>query len=470
MADMGTTLPRDFSRVVLTLENVLIPEDKLNVTPSMLDGLDKETETDLRVLGCELIQTAGILLKLPQTAMATGQVVFQRFYYSKSFVKHNMEVLAMACINLASKIEESPRRIRDVINVFHHVKQVRNKRTIHPMVLDQNYINLKNQVIKAERRVLKELGFCVHVKHPHKIIVSYLQVLEHIDNPKLVQSSWNYMNDSLRTDVLVRYQPEAVACACIFLAARRLQVPLPSNPPWYELFRVDRLDIEAICMALLHLYARAKPNYDQLEKIVEEAKKQQVEAKQRAKSGAPSGNGTPNSGSRANSPKNVSPRPSLLPSVKKIKMEDDTRSDNGSSFSEKMNHKQKRRHDDSDASRSTRSKSRSRTSGSSRSGSGSPPPKRSRGPRSPSRHHKKDKYQDLDDRYSKDKRSHKRKRHARSRSLSRSPPRHSSSKSSSKKYYKEKRRSYTPDKSHRSRKHRNGHRDSPRDRYDKHRR
>ena len=37
------------------------------------------------------------------------------------------------------------------------------------MVLDQNYISLKNQVIKAERRVLKELGFCVHVKHPHKV-------------------------------------------------------------------------------------------------------------------------------------------------------------------------------------------------------------------------------------------------------------------------------------------------------------
>ena len=25
--------------------------------------------------------------------MATGQVLFQRFYYSKSFVKHNMEVI-----------------------------------------------------------------------------------------------------------------------------------------------------------------------------------------------------------------------------------------------------------------------------------------------------------------------------------------------------------------------------------------
>lgn len=37
------------------------------------------------------------------------------------------------------------------------------------MILDGAYVSLKNAVIKAERRVLKELGFCVHVKHPHKV-------------------------------------------------------------------------------------------------------------------------------------------------------------------------------------------------------------------------------------------------------------------------------------------------------------
>lgn len=60
------TMERDFSKVIITLENVLIPDDKLSPTPSMQDGLDLETETDLRIHGCELIQTAGILLKLPQ--------------------------------------------------------------------------------------------------------------------------------------------------------------------------------------------------------------------------------------------------------------------------------------------------------------------------------------------------------------------------------------------------------------------
>lgn len=59
---------KPYGKIVLTLQNCLLPEDKLNSTPSHLDGLDAETETDLRILGCELIQTAGILLKLPQVS------------------------------------------------------------------------------------------------------------------------------------------------------------------------------------------------------------------------------------------------------------------------------------------------------------------------------------------------------------------------------------------------------------------
>jgi len=54
------------TKVMLTLSNVLLPKEKLTSTPSMIDGLDFDTEVDLRIVGCEWIQTAGILLKLPQ--------------------------------------------------------------------------------------------------------------------------------------------------------------------------------------------------------------------------------------------------------------------------------------------------------------------------------------------------------------------------------------------------------------------
>lgn len=117
---------KPYGKVILTLKNQLLPEERLLNTPSQKDGLSLDAETDLRIYGCELIQSAGILLKLPQVAMATGQVLLQRFYYSKSLVRHPVEHTAMGCVCLASKIEEAPRRVRDVINVFTHIRQVNN--------------------------------------------------------------------------------------------------------------------------------------------------------------------------------------------------------------------------------------------------------------------------------------------------------------------------------------------------------
>jgi hypothetical protein len=63
------TQPTVYGKISLQLTNCLLPEEKLSPTPSEVDGLDKDTETDLRILGCELIQTAGMLLKLPQVRL-----------------------------------------------------------------------------------------------------------------------------------------------------------------------------------------------------------------------------------------------------------------------------------------------------------------------------------------------------------------------------------------------------------------
>lgn len=59
---------QQYERVILTLNNVLLPPEKLypNPTPSTSEGLSWDIEYDLRLQGCELIQTACLLLKLPQ--------------------------------------------------------------------------------------------------------------------------------------------------------------------------------------------------------------------------------------------------------------------------------------------------------------------------------------------------------------------------------------------------------------------
>ncbi|XP_062384028.1 cyclin-L1 [Sardina pilchardus] len=389
---------KHYSEVYLAIDSSIVPEERLSPTPSMLDGLDLETETDLRILGCELIQSAGILLRLPQVAMATAQVLFQRFFYSKSFIKHSFEIVAMSCINLASKIEESPRRVRDVINVFHHLKQNRDrKRSFASLVLDQNYINTKNQVIKAERRILKELGFCVHVKHPHKVIVMYLQVLECEKNQMLVQTAWNYMNDALRTNVFVRFEAETIACACIYLAARALQIPLPSKPHWFLLFGGTEEDLKEICITTLKVYSRKKPNYEQLEREVEKKKLLLDEAKLKAKGLNP--NSTPAfTGTEGFSPasKPCSPREVKLEDkspVSKAPKESEERQpiskipanglnkDAKESFQNGQNHSRSRSHSRSPHRQITSRRSRSGTYSSH--SSHSPSPRQHKGHRSP---------------------------------------------------------------------------------------
>lgn len=68
----------------------------------------------------------------------------------------------------------------------------------------------------------------------------------------------NFMNDSLRTDVFVRYQPETIAVACVYLSARKLKIPLPKKPSWYQVLGVEEDDIKDCCYRMICLYNRKK--------------------------------------------------------------------------------------------------------------------------------------------------------------------------------------------------------------------
>jgi len=90
-----------------------------------------------------------------------------------------------------------------------------------------------------------------------------------------------FQNDSLRTDIFLRYKPETIACACIHLAARTVDSPvvLPSQPfPWFELFDASDRDVRDISTTILGLYTRREvPNFRGIAAHVERLHQQMLE-------------------------------------------------------------------------------------------------------------------------------------------------------------------------------------------------
>ncbi|CAB4286958.1 unnamed protein product [Prunus armeniaca] len=246
------------------LDTFYLTDEQLHNSPSRKDGIDEATETMLRIYGCELIQESGILLKLPQAVMATGQVLFHRFYCKKSFAGFDVKKVAASCLWLASKLEEEcPKKARQVIIVFHRMECRReNKLATEPLDLNsKKYSDLKTELSRAERHILKEMGFVCHVEHPHKFISNYLATLGTPTPRELTQEAWNLANDSLRTTLCVRFKSEVVACGVVYAAARRFRVPLPENPPWWKAFDAEKSGIDQVCRVLAHLYSLPKANY-----------------------------------------------------------------------------------------------------------------------------------------------------------------------------------------------------------------
>lgn len=261
--------------VKFDFDNWTVPLEIINKRTA--DPSQAKIEQDLKMLGCDLIQNAGIILKLPQVAMSTAQMLFQRVHYTEDFtvMKEPVDITAMASLFLAAKIEEQPKRSKDIVIAFLIVINQRLKRSFE--IREEEYEFIKSKVFTSERKILKNLGFCVRSSYPHKIIVTYYKgLLNALDLDKnvwsvdriedIIQRAWNYCNDSLRTDVFVRYPKEAVAVACIHMANEDMHSPFPKssdNRSWYLLFDVTDEQIKEVCKSIKNLYERALPSYRQ---------------------------------------------------------------------------------------------------------------------------------------------------------------------------------------------------------------
>jgi len=221
----------------------------------------------LRRAACAFLSDTGAHLKMPQLTIATATVLFHRFYAIHQIKDKDKDLTAMTCLFLAGKVEETPRKLKHVIEIgfkyLHHrdVNQ-KDKET-------EEYLQLREQVLLHEFLLLQTLGFDLQIDHPYKNLLAVVRSLK--ADKELAQFAWNFVNDSLRTTVCLQYPPSVVALACIYLAAKYRRSILGDGKKWWTEHSVTLVQLHDIARQILELYENS-PDMEALRQAMDKDK------------------------------------------------------------------------------------------------------------------------------------------------------------------------------------------------------
>ncbi|XP_033125866.1 cyclin-K-like isoform X2 [Anneissia japonica] len=235
----------------------LYDKDELVNTPSTKDSIDPSTEARYRREGARFIIEVGTELGLRFDTMASGVVYYHRFYMIHSFKEFPRFVTGAACLFLAGKVEETPKKCKDIIRVA------------RIQIPDAHWTffgdDPREEIMTYERILLQTLKFDLQIEHPYSYLLKHAKSFkgEKDKIQKLVQMAWTFVNDSLCTTLCLEWEPDIISIAFLYLAGRLSKSDLldwtckNSRIKWWENLNEEvTIDmLEEICHRLLDLYA-----------------------------------------------------------------------------------------------------------------------------------------------------------------------------------------------------------------------
>ena len=228
----------------------------LRVAREMIGG---RSSSSCRCRICSSAAAAARAWSLARVRVALGHLVRSRVCVSRLLAQ-----VATTCLFLASKVEETPKKLKDVIIEAYKVQH----QTVQPPDPDsQELWKLKEQILICERELLRVLGFDLSVEHAYRPLLAYIKSIS--GTRDLAQIAWNFINDSLRTTISLQYAPRCLAAATVMMASNYLEAklqkpcPLPNHPPgsegkWYTAFQVREETIHDIVKQIQDMYESNK--------------------------------------------------------------------------------------------------------------------------------------------------------------------------------------------------------------------
>uniref|UniRef100_A0A915D722 Cyclin-like domain-containing protein n=1 Tax=Ditylenchus dipsaci TaxID=166011 RepID=A0A915D722_9BILA len=221
---------------------------QLEETPTRKYGIPQQDEDKLRKEG-----EIGSLLKLnTNPTLATASVFFHRFYMFHSFTEFPKQITALACLFLAGKVEETPKKCKDIVATA--------KESFPSDFISKN---LTDEVMSLERVLLQTARFDLHVEHPYNFLLQYAKPfkMEKSEMAKIVQDAWTFMNDSAYTTLCLQWEPEVIAISLLYMSFKKTGVEpdwRDKNPDeqWWEAYVANLTTemMQEVCHTVLDYY------------------------------------------------------------------------------------------------------------------------------------------------------------------------------------------------------------------------
>ncbi|XP_042496360.1 cyclin-T1-4-like isoform X2 [Macadamia integrifolia] len=186
-------------------------------------------------------------------------ILCHRFYLHQSHAKNEWQTIASVCMFLASKVEETPRLLKDVVVVAYETINKRDPTAAQRIKQKEVYEKQKELIVIGERLLLATIAFDLNIQHPYKPLVAALKRLKTSHND-LVKVAWNFVNDWLWTTLCLQYKPHYIAAGSLYLAAKfhKVKLPTESGKAWWLEFDVSPLRLEEVIQQMLGMLEQKK--------------------------------------------------------------------------------------------------------------------------------------------------------------------------------------------------------------------
>lgn len=176
-------------------------------------AMNESAETVTRLAAGDLMQTLGRQLHFPCRTICTAMAVWSRFHLMHPMGEYRMEEVAVAATFVASKLEDTPRKAKDVLSAAHELRHPHGP----PLVLESAAVEeQRRRVLGLERMMLETQTFDFRRSHAHTYVVKFARRL---GLPRgVVRRAWDVCSDAFRTWLTFKVPAYVLGAAALCVA------------------------------------------------------------------------------------------------------------------------------------------------------------------------------------------------------------------------------------------------------------